>query len=189
MTALCFCISSVTLTSPIFDRKSGQPNRLTDSCSADVVDRFATTGPGFLPRTLRIASRRVYSSPIATPFSETIARRSASMSWAKPTSASCALTAAHRSPRFSASGSAGRGNNPFGFTLIVKTSAPNASSSFGPTNEPAPLQASRTTRSFCLRIANGPNASTIVRTCRSVVPKTSATSLISAPATRVYSPW
>ena len=162
ITAFCFCISSVTLTSPIFDKKSWQPNLLTTSLSADVVDRFATTDPGVLPRTPRVVSSSVYSSPIATPASETTARRSASMSWAKPTSARCALTAAQRSARFSARGSAGRGNDPLGITLIVKTSAPSAASNFGPAIEPAPLQASSTTRNFFLAVGKRPNSSMIV---------------------------
>ena len=93
------------------------------------------------------------------------------MSWAKPTSAPRARTASPSAPRFSATGSAGRGKRPSAVVWIAVTSAPSASTRRGAASEAAPPPGSTTTRRR-RPAGSAPTPSTTARTWRSTASAT-----------------
>ncbi len=109
----------------------------------------------------------MYSSPIASPFSETIANLSASASCAKPTCAFSFLTTSHSCFKFSGIGSGLRGKIFVTSVFIGITSQPSSFKSLTVIIEPAPLQESITTLNFLFFIFSTSTEESISDICMS----------------------
>ena len=109
-------MTSTTLASPTAERTTLAPENPSAIRSImRLVDKLATNTPGPRCISTQVAAKaNVHSSWMGTPRSSTNTNRSASGSWANPTTASELRTRSHKSPRWAGMGSAGRANTPCG---------------------------------------------------------------------------
>jgi hypothetical protein len=156
-------IASMTCASPTRERYTGHPKLAATSSTMRLVEMLATTAPALRSSQRRMTSTTVASVPSGAPCSSTMASRSASASWTKPTSAPELRTSPPSSARLASSGSGFGRHGVSAPALMATTSHAKASSSASTGTEAAPPLGSTATLNLVLRMSP---ASTIRVTAR-----------------------